>query len=169
MNDDNEFRGTKYSPGLNRVTIAKLVRVDVKAAMKQGVLPKGIKVSVRCSGSSIRATITAYPGPVLNPAWVFANSASVFEPRCRALHTAPVMAACAVLESILRDYLRDASDIQTDYFNCNFYSSVSVDTDNNVERDSLLESPELADLKVAKAAGRDVTGQLNAYDTSGNQ
>ena len=166
MDDTNEFRGAKYSSTLNRVAIAKLVQDDIKVALKTGLLPKGVKVSVRCAGSSIRATITAFPGPVLNPASVFANAANVFEPRCRLLYSAPVEAACATLEAVLRDYLRDASDIQTDYFNCNFYSSVTVGTENTLERKSLLESPELADLLIAKAAGANVTGQLDAYDTN---
>lgn len=164
----NEFRGTKYNPDLNRVAIAKLARADIKAAIKAGELPAGIKVSVTCpAGGSISASIVSFPGPVLNRARVYGDALNFWEQRTRLLYTAPVRAALSTLDAILCAYLRDSSDSSTDYFNCNFYNSVQCRCDTSAERASLLESDELADLRVTKAAGCEVFGYLEALDTSG--
>lgn len=165
--NDNEFRGAKYDKSLTRTQIAALVRSDVKAAIKAGVLPAGLKVSVRCNGSAITASITAFPAAVLNPARVYADAIGVWEQRTRLLYTAPVRQAVDAIEALLNAYLRDASDIQTDYFNCNFYGSVDVRTDNTAERERLLASDELSDLRVSKAAKLDLVPYLDAYDSAG--
>ena len=89
------------------------------------------------------------------------------ESRRRSLFgTGAINTARKTIESIMNAYRRDASDIQSDYHNVNFYGSVDVEIDTRAERAALLESTELADLRVAKAAGIDVIGQLDAYDTN---
>ena len=44
--------GPKYNAELTRKEIAALIRADLKAAVASGELPKGLKTSVRKSGSS---------------------------------------------------------------------------------------------------------------------
>lgn len=163
----NEFRGTRYNPDLNRVAIAKLARADIKAAIASGELPAGIKVSVTCHGNSISASIVSFPGPVLNRARVYGDALGFWEQRTRLLYTAPVRKALSTLDAILCAYLRDSSDSSTDYFSCNFYNSVQCRCDTRTERETLLASDELADLRVTKAAGCEVFGYLEALDTSG--
>lgn len=171
MTTTTEFRGTKYQEDLSTVAIAKAVRADVKAAIADGELPKGIKVSVTCQsfagGSSISATIKAFPGKVLNPARVYGDAIGFWEQRSRLLYTQPVSRAVAVLESILKSYQRDDSDSMTDYFNCNFYDHVDVRCDTAAERAALDASPELADLRVTKAMNpAAVYDTLESYDLS---
>lgn len=162
----NEFHGAKFDKMLTRVQIAALVRKDIKAAVAANDLPKGIEVGVRCHGSAITATISAFPGAVLNPARVYADAVGQWEKRTRGLYTAAVRKACDTIEALMNAYLRDSSDISSDYFNCNFYGSVDVRTDNTAERARLAAGDEIADLRVSKAANVDLEPFLNSYDLS---
>jgi len=60
------FKGSKYQEGLSTVEIAKLIRADIKQCFADGVLPAGLKVSIRSekfsAGSAIDATIVVPPG-----------------------------------------------------------------------------------------------------------
>lgn len=163
MND--EFRGAKFDKTLTRTQIAALVRKDIKASIKAGELPAGLKTSVRCQGSAIYASITSFPGPVLNPARVYADAVGQWEQRSRLLYTADVNKACRAIEALMNAYLRDSSDISTDYFNCNFYGFVDVRTNTTEERARLLATDAVADLRVSKSAGLDIVPYLNSYET----
>jgi len=167
----NETRGSKYSADLNTTQIAALVRADVKAAIANGELPKGIKVGVRSSryagGSSITVTINAFPGAVLNPARVYSDAIGFWEEQTRLLYTLPVRRACRTLEAIVAEYNRDASDSMVDHFDTNFYSHIDVRVDTRAERANLEAGDEIADLKVAKAAGVALFSMVDAHDLSG--
>ncbi len=58
--------GSKYVHGRDLADVAKLVRADIAAAVKAGVLPAGLKVSVRIRrysmGQSLDVFVTAAPG-----------------------------------------------------------------------------------------------------------
>lgn len=164
--------GSKYDAKLSKTEIAKRIRADIKAAIAAGELPKGIKVGVRtkyfAGGSSIDLTITEFPGAVLNPAHVYANELSVFESRCRMLYTLEVRKALATLDAIMGAYNYDGSDSQFDHFDVNFYGHVSVRcAQTAAERAVLIANDALADLRVAKNSGDDVSHWLDGYDLSG--
>lgn len=130
--------GPKYDKDITTTEIAKRVRADIKAAVKTGTLPKGIKVSVRTDyfsgGSSIDARITTFPGTVIKPEVIGPNGKIDWnavelnrfgdEP---GIYTKPVREAVALIEAILSDYNFDGSDSMTDYFHVRFYSHVNVD------------------------------------------
>lgn len=175
------YTGAKYSRDLSNTAIAKLIRSDIKAAIAAGDLPKGLKVSVRKSGNSINLSITAFPGPVCNPANVYGHALSVYEQRGRVLYSAPVRRTLNTLEAIANEYNRDDSRIEEDYFNTNFYLFTSVASEcSHAERDALLTGPELEDLRALKLAiglaadekarralENQMINTLDAYDTSG--
>lgn len=164
--------GSKYDRNLSTTEIAKLIRADIKTAIKAGQLPKGIKVGVRsryfAGGSSIDLTITAFPGPVLNPALIYSLELSVFEERQRPHYSLPVRKALATLDGLMDAYNYDASDSQFDHFDVNFYGHVSVRCSQEAaERAVLLANDALTDLRVAKSAGDSMNHWLDGYDTSG--
>ena len=117
--------GSKFQKGRDITEIAKLVRKDIKAAIKEGVLPKGLKVSVRCqrgSGRSLNVQVNTAPYPVKRPAtqeefdmWHVESFPSDEAKRVE-----------DVLESIAKAYNYDGSDTQYDYWNVNFYLHVST-------------------------------------------
>ena len=168
----NRTEGAKYDRNLSTTEIAKLIRADIKTAIKAGQLPKGIKVGVRsryfAGGSSIDLTITAFPGQVLNPASVYANALSVFEERSRPYYSQAVRQALATLDGLMDAYNHDASDSMSDYFDVKFYGHVSVRcAQEAAERAVLLANDALADLRVAKNAGDNMSHWIDGYDTSG--
>lgn len=137
--------GSKYDTNLTTVEIAKRFREDVKAAIKAGDLPKGLKVSAPAKhfsgGSSIHAVITACPVRVLNPARVAVEYANPHDhiggnpPR----HTEEATALLAKLNEMLRAYNHDGSDIMTDYFDVNFYGDVTFHWElEHAEREKLI-------------------------------
>jgi DNA repair protein RadC len=123
--------GSKYDSKLDTAEIAKRVRSEIAEALKAGELPKGLKASVRTSrfagGSAIDITVTACPFPVRNPERV-EHDALPWAEQCRRrvppLHNERARALVAKLESMLRAYNHDGSDIQSDYFDVKFYQNV---------------------------------------------
>jgi len=121
------FYGAKYEEvrGKPLTEVAKKLRGDIKAAVKTGKLPKGLKVSVRKDHNSIDLTVTALPEgfTIHNREWVrdehegtdrrFGFGLGRLSPEAKAL-TGTVQAMAAA-------YNYDGSDIQTDYFDVNFY------------------------------------------------
>jgi hypothetical protein len=131
--------GTKYeaTKNLRRPEIAKLIREDIKAAVKSGELPKG-KYSVRTEsysgGGSINVTFSALVGiPVHNVEslrWRTENPHASFgsEPaNVRERYSPELLAVIKKLEAIHGAYNYDGSDVMTDYFDVRYYGSVSID------------------------------------------
>jgi hypothetical protein len=121
--------------------IAKSIRADIKAAIKAGKLPKGIKVSTRihcyAGGSSIRVEVTELPDgfPVVSRerfAYLRANPRETlfslpYELRER--ESPEGLAVLATLNAIVDVYHWDESDISADYFHCNFHRRISISDD----------------------------------------
>lgn len=130
----NEVKGCKYEAnrGKSRAELAKLMRADIKAAVARGLLPKGLKVSVRSDRLSIDIKVTAIPDGqrLYNPEWVLAtNNFSDFASRWAVPggEYAPEVAAWVeTLKGIHGAYNRDNSDSMTDYFDVNFYGHVEI-------------------------------------------
>ena len=62
-------RGSRHVEGQNLADVAKLVRGDIANAIRDGLLPAGLKASVRISrysmGQSLDVRVTACPGVVV--------------------------------------------------------------------------------------------------------
>lgn len=133
----NEFKGSKYeaSRGLRNTELAKLMREDIKSAVKRGLLDKGFKVSVRCDsfsmGCSIDIRITALPAgvAVYTPEYLEATGNLQHPARCtvESRYTPAVEKALRVLEEIHSSYQRDNSDSMSDYFDRRYYGDVEID------------------------------------------
>lgn len=128
--------GSKYNDetkNLGIKEIAKLVRRDIKAAVKAGSLPKEMKLGVRIQrysgGQSLNITVKSFPGGFLNPAYVKAVKAnphlcySEYPPK----YHPRVSSALTTLEDIANAYNYDNSDSMVDYFDVNYYVRVDVD------------------------------------------
>jgi hypothetical protein len=142
--------GTKYeaTQGMDTAEIAGLVRAEVKAAIKAGTLPKGLKVSIRTDkysmGSSIRIRVVSCPYQVL--------STEALEEACgrtpvggvgyvRACDTTTdeAKAVIATLTAMGEAYNWSHIDSMSDLYNTRFHLSVEHDGDLcNAERNAYM-------------------------------
>lgn len=145
--------GSRYDGKLSTKEIAARVRAEIKALVKAGSLPPDWKFYVRyrgfAGGTSIDVTAQSPVATYLcAPGWVSAgpNERHLDLPikgewkSCiirandqwhvsRDDAEAPGVAwVRTLLDGLLRSYNYDGSDIQTDYFNVNFYGHVAVTT-----------------------------------------
>lgn len=154
--------GSKYesTKDLSRVEIAKLIRLDIKAAVKDGSLPKA-KYSVTTQsysgGGSISVTISDVDVPgfrMANPARLAWNQQSPHRALCDApkeayaLRSPEAEELLKKVKAITDSYNFDGSDIQTDYFHVRFYDHIEFDYAWLDE----LQTRELAELNEVKAA-----------------
>lgn len=126
---------------LSTAEYAKLIRDDIKAALKSGALPAGLKVSTRThsysGGSSITVEVTAVPAgfDLISPARVAHELADPHSwhvaPRgewCE-LYTPAGRAVLSTLTAIVNTYHEDNStdDGGDKCYNVNFYNHIRVD------------------------------------------
>lgn len=145
--------GDLHTPGRDVADVAKQVRKDIRAAIKAGTLPEGLKVSVRISrfsmGQSIDATITALPSTfqVLNPERVrIERENPIGFHGGEARLTAQASELLATIEGMIKRYGRFDVDTMTDYWNVSFYVSVDFDGDiTRNERAQIIATIEEAD------------------------
>jgi hypothetical protein len=131
------------SSRLTTTEIAKLIRTDIKAALKAGSLPKGTKVSVRSEyfsmGSAIRVNITALPESVklmnrVHIAFELAHPRATYWDMPREAQPRYTVEAQAILDKVHSIVLAYHVDNSTDSggdkcWNVNFYESVGFDSD----------------------------------------
>lgn len=145
----NEFKGSKYHAAKSTSEVPALMRQDIKDAITRGMLPKGIKVSVRkekCTWSwEIRMTVTALPEgwKVYNPEYLRFTGNLQHPPRypenwdCAGeqaplthieggVYTPEVTHCLAVLKDIYNSYQRDNSDHMSDYFDVRYYGDCDI-------------------------------------------
>jgi hypothetical protein len=135
-----EFRGSKFEQSRNIKDIAKDVRRDIKAAVKAGALRDG-KFSVTIDrfsmGQSLDVRVKAVPGMVVvNPERVRRGPG---HPGTEYLHTPEAMEMLSTLTGIVNQYHRDGSDIQSDYFDVNFYHSEKFDWEMEAAQQAWIE------------------------------
>ncbi len=126
--------GTKYeaTSDLTTTEIAKLVRADIKAAVKTGDLPVGIySVRTRYASqmSAIDITVKSIECDVLNPGRIYAQSDTPDDFDAISKHetyTQEYKAVSEHLTAILNDYNRKDIDSQSDLHNVRFFSSVKI-------------------------------------------
>jgi hypothetical protein len=134
--------GSKYAMAdkLSAAEIAKLVRADIKAAVKSGELPKA-KYSVRkesyAGGRSINVSISCIEKPgfrYYNPERLRADVERPHEHCGIPYRSEEAQALIDQVEKLVNAYNFDGSDIMTDYFHVNFYASVEIsDYDRDAE------------------------------------
>lgn len=150
----SKYKETKH---LDVAQIAKLVRGEIKAAVKAGTFPKGLKASVRIErysgGQSINVRIENFGEGVvaLNPArvkWEMDNP-HAYPGGAPERMTVGAKRILAEIESMLQAYNFDDSDIMTDYFHVRFYGHASVDWEYEAEARKAIEaSGEFPDLGI---------------------
>lgn len=119
--------GEKYAAGKGKdiTEIARMVRKDIKQAIKEGALPEGIKVSVRSErfsgGRALRCRVTEAPYDVMRPATP-EETAKWGVTRMQCEHVREIE---DLIEAIAKAYGYDGSDTQYDYWNVSYYCSVS--------------------------------------------
>lgn len=118
---------------LDVADVAKALRAEIKAAVKSGKLPRGLKASVTISrfsmGCSLSVKVTAVPAGFV----ILAG-----DPECPHAKSPAAAALLAKIEAMIAPYHRDDSDTMTDYFNVNFYKH--VDFDGALEADEIIAS-----------------------------
>ena len=129
--------GTKFEAtrDLDIAAIAKLVRADIKAAVKSGELPAGLVASVRISrysmGQSLGVSFGAPGVNPVNPDWAAASEAARFGwdggPGFSRL-TGEGMRIEAVVAGIVGAYNFNNSDSMSDYYHTRFSASANWDS-----------------------------------------
>jgi len=150
--------GSKYSSEIDSKQAARLIRADIKAAIKEGILPKGLKVSVRSQsytgGSSVNIRVTACPEfQILNPyRFKFEKDQPSryigdLSPKHPGLprHTKEAQAVLDLLDAFHGLYNFDKSDSQSDYYHVNYFG--------NAEFDAAITNPEYEIIKEQLAKG----------------
>lgn len=119
--------GNKYERGLSRKEVAKRIRLDIKAGVKAGELPKA-KYSVRieqyAGGGSINIVVSDLPFEVLSEARVVADHYNPNRFSGIPWRSDAAAALERALEGIGAAYNRDASDSMVDYFDVDYYLHV---------------------------------------------
>lgn len=131
----NKFVGKKYEAGLDVKEIAKRMRADIKQAIRTGEIAEGVKTRVRierfAGGCSIDIRVTDVPFPVYSEeyfeeAYCAGGLDNIMRPRDEQFST-EMRETLSVLNRIHASYKRDNSDIQSDYFDVNYYGQVELD------------------------------------------
>jgi len=131
------MKGPRYDSALDVADIAKLLRGHIQRATALPrenplSLPPGTAASLRIQryssgGRSIYARITAFPGPVMNPArvlaWELFHGGRGYQ---FTLHSPELLRAQYAIELMASAYNRDDSDSQSDYHSVHFSFSVDV-------------------------------------------
>lgn len=126
--------GSKYDPSRDIADIAKLVRADIKAAVKSGALPAGLKVRVRIDrfsmGCSLDVVVVDGVDGCFNVEFwrdlkVRPNDSSQRPSR----YTPAGKALLATLENMCRLYQFVDVDSMSDYYATNFYLGVKFDAE----------------------------------------
>lgn len=126
--------GSRYNKDLTCKDIAKLVRDYIKSQVQVNLLPRGT-YSVTSTHNTIRVTIKAFEGPILNPRrleWERDNP-NTYRPPVTAdpyelsRYTKLASLTLANIESYINSYNHDGSEIMIDYFDVKFYSNIKFD------------------------------------------
>lgn len=143
-----EFRGGKYLSGRSVKECAACIRTDLKEAVKTGKLPQGKYSVVMRHHHAITVTLSDLQFVTLNRARVALQSAfpNLYPPNDSRLcvYSAMGKALMERVESMVNAYQRDDSDVQSDYFDVNFYEDVKYDWEWEKGQRSAIEAQEKA-------------------------
>ena len=146
--------GPKYARRLDIAEIAKLVRWDIKDAIKKRELPQAkyaVRISRFSGGCSLDVRVSELPDgfPLLNAERVQLEISDPHTIHSTPRYTPEGTAMLKKLESIVGAYNYDRSHSQTDYFDVNFYSHVKVDW----EFEAKIKKALVANMSVSVARG----------------
>jgi len=122
------FKGQKFDGTLDVKEIAKLVRQDIKKAIKEKKLPQAkysVTIDRYSMGQSIRVEISKVESHklMLNTERVMSDHNSN-EYNTLPMYSVEGKRVLNTVQDILDDYNRDNSDTMSDYYNVHFYSAV---------------------------------------------
>lgn len=123
--------GSKFVAGMDVAAVAKAIRADFKAAIKQRKLPADFKASVKISrfsgGSALDVVILEGITGCFNPEyWKHLDKFGKARPN---RYTQDGATLLATVEEICKAYQRYESDAMTDYHHTNFFLDVRYDRD----------------------------------------
>ena len=130
--------GSKHVERRDITEIAKLVRADIKAAIKAGVLAP-VKVSVRIQRGTMSRSLDVYvtEAPewmlIWDRAYVRHAVETNFAPYRGRRYSASAHATIKRLQAMVNAYNRNDSDIMVDYYNVDFYSTVDFSHDLSIQ------------------------------------
>lgn len=142
---------------LDVAEVAKRVRREIAAQVKSGKLP-AIKTTVRvhrfAGGQKLNVEVTQVPQgfPVANRARVEHEYRHPREPSHLDMLSTEARLLLKAIEQIVAPYHWDRSDIQTDYWCCNFYLSISIDGSLRVAQEDAIRDA-LGEAAIALAQG----------------
>lgn len=131
-----DWRGINYDPDLSIVEIAKIIRTEIRAAIRLGALNPITKVSVTKHGTSIQVSLTmpraacevteSTPGVYWSPmyGWALVGCSRPWMLR-------PAFHAVFRVERFVDSFNRDQSNSQLDYFHKCFWENVSLNLVDN--------------------------------------
>ena len=125
--DSMKFVGSKYhaTEGMDVAELAKLVRADIRTAIKNGELPRTARdysVTIQRYSGGRSLNVTMKDADHLR-VWTWTGYGWVYG------LTDEGKRIESVLTEIVQSYNYDDSDIMTDYFHVRFYSHVKIDYD----------------------------------------
>jgi hypothetical protein len=127
----SEHKGSKYEAGRDIAVIAKLVRADIKAAIKERKLPADLKTRVKidrfAGGCSLDVIVMDGGEGCFNPLYWQDLKARPHGSERPSRYTDMGKSVLATLEAICKDYQYSDVDSMSDYFNTNFYLDVKFD------------------------------------------
>ena len=163
--------GAKYEESVDLAEVAKRIRKDIAARVKDGTLPAakyGVRISRYSQGQSLDVRISGLPFDIVNPARVRQD---VFEPNAWPTLVRHTNLANCVLEdvrAIVDAYNFDGSDPQTDYYHTNFYGTVDFGGPQEDREWAILRSKyeaekalELAPVRAANLAAHEAVTRRN--------
>ena len=138
-NPENKVIGSHYTAtkDLDIKEVAARIRADIKTAVKTGMLPQGIKASVRISrysmGQSIDVSIVAFPSLVLRKEYCLATnfgadlwSDEAVAEREKGRFTKQAEDALEVVSKIHGAYNYNNCDSMSDYVSIKYNGGVSI-------------------------------------------
>jgi hypothetical protein len=141
---------------LDIVEIAKRMRVNLKNAQSAGMLPEGARFSVTTDrfsmGQSVDVEIQGMPD-----SWTYTTREAYWNPaETERIYSDEAAATVKAIESMLSEYNRDRSDIQSDYFDVWFYSHVRIEDERSAQfrAEEKARKAKRATARKAQRAGR---------------
>lgn len=132
---DRRHYGAKYDKTLRVKDVAKVIRSEIKDAVKAGTLPD-LKYTVRSSSRSINVGVPGDAG-LKNPTWHVIRAKFPHEyvtGEYVPFLTPEGKRVKELLERMLAEHNHDGSDLMTDYFDMKFYAFVDMLDDGDEAR-----------------------------------
>jgi hypothetical protein len=133
--------GSKYQARLDVAEIAKRLRLELKAAIKDGSLPKAtysVRIRRFAGGRSIDVCIDDVPFAIHNAERLKHDVLTPYDylpDRLLPRYSPEAVDLLKKVKARVDAYNFDGSDIQTDYFHVNFYGNVNFNWDGQEKRE----------------------------------